>query len=517
MEPKLESPGPAAAAVTDVARPSGPRKEATGTAPLQGGKPLSKVEKTAKKLTQGSLLVGVLRFGVPLVLGMILYSTFALVDMFMISRLENATAALGAMLIGDMLSTGTAVLANGIATASVAIVSRRAGQNDRIGVTRTTYQSLIIILVMSVAFGLLGVFGNDFVVRTVLQAKGETADIAASYLTIILGGCFSMFFLLQFTSLLRAVGHAKTAATLLIAGNALNVVLNIFLIYGPGPHPAVFAWAQPIAEALSIPRLGVDGAAWATVAGRTLPAVIGGTLLLRRLGRRPFHPVFLRPRWKELKALVTLGWPSSAQLVIRVGVILFLTSLINSNFTSPSDITAAAAYQICVKLETMVLFVGLGWGAAASSYVGMNIGAGDPKRGQRAGWVAALYSALMMLLLLWGLRQFGEPVIAFFDSTEGVVGIGLEYLGIVGLSYVFLGVGVVLSQAMTGAGATMQSMLIDSVVLLLVVVPAAYTVTEVLGLDRTVLWWAIAGGNVVGATAYVAFYFSGGFLRFRPI
>lgn len=475
----------------------------------------SKAERTAKRLTQGSLFLGVLRFGVPLVLGMILYATFALVDMFMISRLPNATAALGAMLIGDMLSTGTAVLANGIATASVAIVSRRAGQSDRIGVRRATYQSLLIIFVMSIAFGLLGVFGNDFVVRTVLQAKGETAQIAASYLTIILGGCFSMFFLLQFTSLLRAVGHAKTAAVLLIAGNALNVVLNIFLIYGTGPYPAVFAWAAPMAQAVGAPRLGVDGAAWATVIGRTLPALIGGALLLRRLGRRAFHPVFLRPHWGELKTLVTLGWPSSAQLVVRVGVILFLTSLINSNFTTASDITAAASYQICLKLETIVLFVGLGWGAAASSYVGMNLGAGRPKRAQNAGWVAAFYSAAVMILLIGGLQAFGAAGIAFFDSTEAVVDTGLEYLAIVGLSYVFLGVGVVLSQAMTGAGATLQSMLIDSGVLLLAVVPTAYVVAEVLGLGRVVLWWTIAAGNVLGASAYVVLYFRGSFLRAR--
>ena len=401
----------------------------------------SKAERTARRLTRGSISFGVLRFGMPLVVGMILYTTFNLVDMFMISRLPNATAALGALGICDMVSTGATILANGITTAAVAIISRRAGMSDQGGVRRATYQSLLIVTVLSLAFGALGLFGSGFVVRVVMQAKGAAAVIASSYLEIILGGCFSMFFLLQFTSVLRAIGHAKTAAFLLIAGNVLNVVLNVFLIYGQGPYPPVFAWAQPLAVLLEAPRLEVDGAAWATVIGRTIPALIGALIVAQRLGRQKFQWSQLRPHWDDLKALVTIGWPSSAQLVIRVGVVLFLISLINSNFTRADDVTTLTAYSICLRLETMALFIGLGWGAAASSYVGMNLGAGQPLRAKASGWVAAGYNFLLMLGLLAAYITFAEAIIGFFDDSPAVLQVGREYLTVVGVSYGFVGIG----------------------------------------------------------------------------
>ena len=473
----------------------------------------SRAQRTARRLTHGSISVGVFRFGMPLVLGMILYTTFNLVDMFMISRLPNSTAALGALGICDMVSTGATILASGITTAAVAIISRRVGMSDMAGVRRAANQSLLIIFGLSVAFGAVGVFGSNFVVRVVMQAKGPAAVIAESYLQIILVGCFSMFLLLQFTSVLRAVGHAKTAAALLIAGNVLNVVLNVFLIYGTGPYPAVFAWFEPLAVSVGAPRLEVDGAAWATVIGRTIPAIVGGLVVARRLGRERFQWSTLRPHWEDLKSLVTIGWPSSAQLVIRVCVILFLISLINSNFTHADDITTLTAFSICLRLETMALFIGLGWGAAASSYVGMNLGAGQPVRAKASGWVAAGYNFVLMLGLLAAYIVFAEAIIGFFDNSPKVLAVGREYLTIVGLSYGFVGVGVVLSQAMTGAGATFSSMLIDSGVLLLLVVPAAYLVAEVFALDRGVLWVTIAAGNVIGAMTYVLFYARGAFLR----
>jgi putative MATE family efflux protein len=469
--------------------------------------------RTAERLTHGNLFTGVLRFGLPLVVGMILYTAFNLVDMFMISRLPGSTAALGALGICDMVSTGATILANGVATAAVALISRRVGASDLRGVRRAAYQSLLLIAAMSVAFGLAGIFGSDFIVRVVMQAKGDAADIAVSYLEIILGGCFSMFFLLQLTSIIRALGHSKTAASLLIGGNVLNVVLNIFLIYGDGPHPAIFAWAAPMSQALGMPRLEVDGAAWATVIGRSVPAVIGAVLVVRWLGGRSVRLPDWKPNWSELRKLITVGWPSSAQMVVRVVAVLVFISLINANYTTLADQSTLSAYSICLRLETMALFVGLGWGAAASSFVGMNLGAGQPVRAKNAGWVAALYNFGLMLALLWLYTAEAEAIVGFFDESPQVLAIGREYLQIVGLSYGFIGVGIVLSQAMTGAGATFSSMVIDSGILILVVVPAAYLITETYDLSRFWLWIVIAGGNVAGCLAFLGFYAKGGFLR----
>ena len=489
-------------------------------APAQPAAPASpqprketKNERNRRRLLEGPLAPAILRFGGPLVVGMALHTAFNIIDLFMISRLDDSTAALAALGVCDMVAAVATILSNGISTAAVALISRHLGSNHLTGVRRASWQSMWLVVVLSLVFGALGLFGSDWIIRDVMQTRGDAADQAVGYLKILLGGCYSIFLLLQVTAILRALGHAKTAASLLIGGNALNIVLNVFFIYGPGPAPEVFAWGPPVAEALAIPRLRIEGAAWATLIARTVPVLIGLWLLVRRRGGPRFHWVYVRPFWADLRQIWRLGWPSSAQLVVRVGAILFVLALLNEAYTTAEDPTTLTAFSICLRLETMVLFIGMGWGAAASSFVGTSLGAGRPKRAKAAGWMAAGFNFALMLALAFVYVRFAEPIISFFDDDPRVLAVGEEYLGLVAYTYALLGVAVVLSQAMTGAGATLESLLVDAAVLALGVLPAAYLVVQVFELPRQALWQVVAAGNLAGALAYAAYYARGRFLR----
>ncbi|MCA9574743.1 MAG: MATE family efflux transporter [Polyangiales bacterium] len=470
-------------------------------------------QRARRRFVDAGLSLGVLRFGGPLVVGMVLHTLFNLVDMFMISRLPDSSAALAALGLCDMVAAVATILSNGIATAAVALITRHVGAGHLSGVRRATYQSLLLVVVLSVVFGLIGWFGSDLIVRRLMFAKGDTADVATAYLEVILGGSFSIFLLLHLTAVLRALGHAKTATVLLVSGNALNVLLNVFFIYGDGPSPEVFAWGAPVARLFGIPRLGVLGAAYATVIARSVPVVIGLWLLARRRGGPRFHPLYLRPNPAVLRSLLRIGWPASLQLVLRVSSILVFIALINAEYTTIADQSALTAYSICLRLETMALFVGMGWGAAASSFVGANLGAGHEGRAKRAGYIAAGYNLAMMLALAALYVRYSDALLGIFDTTPAVLAIGHEYLSIVAFSYAFLGVGVVLSQAMTGAGATLSSLVLDAASLLGVILPAAYVVAATLDLPRTSLFWVISLGNVGSAVLYVGYYGTGAFLR----
>lgn len=503
---------PAALSSRRVDTASSQEVPALTTAPPVGGSG-ARALATVRRITEGPLAWGIARFGTPLVLGMALHTTFNLVDMFMIGKLPNGSVGLAALGICDMLAAVATILSNGVSTATVALISRRLGGSDAEGVARATWQSMVLVGALSVFFGLIGIFGSNFVIRSLMQAKGETADVASAYLQVILGGAFSILFLLQITAILRARGHSKSAAALLIGGNVLNVVVGPFLIFGTGDYPAVFAFCAPLAEALHAPRLGVMGAAWATLAGRSVPVVIGALLLALDRDAPPFRLSHLKPDFAELRLLVRIGWPSSAQFVLRVSAILVFISLLTENYTTATDPSALTAYSVCLRLETMALFVGMGWGAAASTYVGVNLGAGLIGRAKRAGLYAAAFNTLFMLALTALYLAFAPQIVGFFDSEPRVLAVGEEYLWRVGLTYAVLGVGVVLSQAMTGAGATLPSLVIDLIGVLGLTIPAAYVVTELLGLERAWLWNAIAIGNCVSAAAYLAYYLRGQFLR----
>ncbi len=493
--------------------PEIPDPDLEGAPRPMGNRQTSHNVRARRRIVESHLGWGMLRFGAPLAIGMALHTLFNLVDLFMVSRLPNASAALAALGLCDMVTAIATILATGISTASVALISRHVGTGHLTNVRRSTYQSLWLVFVLSVIFGVVGVFGANWIVRAMMYAKGEAADIAVPYLRVVLGGCFSIILLLQLTAIMRALGHAKTAASLLVAGNALNILLNVFFIYGPGPAPWIFAWGAPVAEALGIPRMGVIGAAWASLIGRSVPVAVGLWLLLRRRGGPRFHPIYLRPHAKELSAILKIGWPSSAQLVLRVGVILFIIALINAEFTTTGDQSALTAYSICLRVETLVLLVGMGWGAAASAFVGTNLGAGRRRRALYAGWMAALYNLVLTLGMAVLFVLFAGPIIGFFDPSPEVLLVGQEYLTIIGFSYGFIAVAIVLSQAMTGAGATLSSFVLDAIVLLGFVVPAAYVAAVTLGLPRSAVWKVIAAGNAAAAVLYTLYYVRGSFLR----
>lgn len=465
------------------------------------------------RVTDGALWGGVLRFGLPGAIGMVLYTVFNLVDMYMVSRLDNGSAALAALAICDMVAAVATIVSNGVSTGTTAMLAQRLGARDAEGARSIVAQSLLLVVGLSVAFGLLGTAGSDFVVRDVMQGKGEAADIAVPYLRIMLGGGYSIFLLLQVTAILRALGHAKSSAVILVSGNLLNVVLNVFLIYGQGPHPSGFGWALPIAQTLGVPRLGVEGAAWATLIGRTIPLLISLPLLVRYLGAGSLRLSMFVPHVPDLRRLFALAWPSSAQLVVRIGSVLVFIALINVYFTTPEDQTVLTAYGVCMRLETMALFVGMGWGAAASTFMGTNLGAGRRQRALAAGWIAAGYNLVFTAGLVSLYVFFTAEVVGFFDASPAVLVVAREYVLWVAPSYCLLAIGVVLSQAMTGAGATMTTMVLDSGVLLVVVIPAAILTVSGLGVPRTGLWTILGLGNALGALVFIVWYRRASFIQ----
>jgi putative MATE family efflux protein len=434
-------------------------------------------DRSAARILEGSLGVEIARFGTPLALGMGLQTVFNLVDAYLLGHLDSGTAgpALGAIGICDQLAALGTIVSYGLTTATTAIVSRRHGEGDRAEVERVAWQSLLVVIILSAAFGALGAFGGGWLLQRMIGAKGRVAELGTDYLRVMMGGSFSIFLLLHLTSLARALGSSKTPVGLLVVANALNILLAVLMIYGPGPAPAVFGWGPPLAELLGIPRMELMGAAWATLIARTIALVPTLFFLVRRFG------LFKRSSWRPLdhamvRTIWQLGWPSSTQLVVRISAMLMVHSLVARAFTTDTDQTATTALGIVFRLETMAFFVGLGWGSAAQTFIGVNLGAGNVARAKLAGYYAASFNAAMMAALALAYLAFGREMVEFFDSEPAVVATALTYFKRVGISYVGLGIGIVLGAAMQGAGATRRALALDASVVLLFQLPASVAI-----------------------------------------
>ena len=470
------------------------------------------------RILTGPLAWEVARFGTPLAVGMALQTTFNLVDAYLIAQLpaDEVGAAVGAIGICDQVAALGTIISFGVSTAAAAIISNRKGANDQKGVQQAAWQSILLIGALSVILGIVGGLGAGFVVHDLIGAKGAVAEVATSYLRVAMLGSFSIFFLLQLTNIQRALGSAKTPVALLVAGNALNLVLAVLFIFGPGPAPSWLGWATDLAKALGVPRMGMIGAAWASVLARCVVLLPNVIILARRFD--VFPPKGKRaPNAKELRQLVEIAWPSSAQFVLRISAMLLVNSLVARFFTTKDDQTATTAMGLVFRLDTMALFVAMGWGNAAQTFVGQNLGAGEDQRARKAGWLAGVYDVVTNVLLVILIFRSGETILRVFDNETPPVMIALDYLHVVAPTYFALGLGIVLGNAMAGAGATKTTFAVDALVILAFQLPVCLVVVGIFGGSLHSLFQCVAATNLVSAIAYAIVYSRGSWTKSRTL
>src|SRR5688572_8497069 len=264
----------------------------------------ARVAPASQRILSGPLALEIARFGVPLALGMGLQTSFNLVDAYIISGLggAKASAALGAIGVADLIGAVGTILSYGLSIATSAIISRKQGEGDMDGVRRIAWQSVLLLVGVSAIVSAFGIFGAQALMVGLAGAKGEVARVGTQFLRVMMGGSFTIFLLLHLITIQRALGSSKTPILLLVIANIANLVLAVVFVYGPGPAPEIFSWGPPIAEALSIPRLELVGAAWATVIARCIGLIPIFYISFRRFGL--FGPEDrLPPNWSQMRRI----------------------------------------------------------------------------------------------------------------------------------------------------------------------------------------------------------------------
>jgi putative MATE family efflux protein len=438
---------------------------------------------------------------------MVLQTTFNLVDAYILAQLpkDEVGPALGALGICDQFAALGTIVSYGISTGAAALVAQHGGARDEDRARHVAWQSTLMVAALGAIFAVIGLLFAGPIIRDVIGAKGEVAALGVRYLRVIVAGSFTMFFLLQLTSLQRALGSAKTPASLLVAGNVLNLFFALLFVFGSGPAPKPFDALTGVAAALHVPRMGMLGAAWATILARLIVLVPIAWVGIRRF-RLGVPGDSARPNLAVMKRITRIAWPTSAQFVLRIGAGLFVNSLVARYFTTQSDQTATTAMGLVFRLDTMAVFVAMGWGSAAQTFVGQNLGARKLRRAKKSGWITAAYDAATNVALVVLIFAFGERIIRLFDNADEPVRVAMMYLVTVAPSYLGLGLAVVLGNAMAGAGATRVTLALDAGVVLLVQVPLCLMAVTIFDVGLVGLFRCVAVCGWASAIAYALTY-----------
>jgi putative MATE family efflux protein len=400
--------------------------------------------------TTGSLNRAIFLLAVPMVLEMVLESLFAVVDVFWVGRLgANAVATVG--LTESMLSLVFSV-GMGLSLSTTAMVARRIGEKDPEGAAVAGVQAIALGLIVSVAIGIPCFLFAPNLLR-LMGASPEIVATGSGYTRICLGGSFAVLLLFLNNAIFRGAGDAAIAMRLLWVSNIINLVLDPCLIFGWGPFP----------------RLGVTGAALATLTGRSIGVIYQFYRLMHGTERLRILRSQLHVRLDVLLRLLRVSLTGILQFAIAHTSWIGLVRIV-----SIFGAAALAGYTIAIRIVIFVILPSWGLSNAAATLVGQNLGAGHPERAEKAVWRTGFYNVIFLGLVGLIFIFFAEPIIRLFTHDPAVVPLGTACLRIVSYGNVGYAYFMVMMQAFNGAGDTVTPTIVNFFGFWLLEIPLAY-------------------------------------------
>jgi putative MATE family efflux protein len=365
-----------------------------------------------------------------------------------------------------------------------AVASRRHGERDAASAARAAGTALAMALVLGVMVAVGGVLALPAVFR-LMEATGEVAVLGREFLVVQLLGAVLIYGYFVVTAAFRSAGDTRTPFVLLGGSVLFNLVLDPIMILGWGPVPA----------------LGVYGAALATVLTRGLGFIVGIELLRRRGGIR------LAFSGRVARTIARIGLPT-----MLTGVLFSMIYMLLVRYVGRFGTSAIAALGVGHKIEGISYMICIGFGLAAETLVGQNLGAGRPARARRAGWLTARIAAVPAWALAAVFLLIPGTLVGVFTDDPAVVRDGSLYLRAAAVAQLAMAFETVLEGALTGAGYTLPTM-IAVVGISALRIPLADIVAGPFGLAG--IWWMLALTAIARAAAMTSLWQWGGWERAR--
>ena len=433
-------------------------------------------------LVRDSLPRTVWRVGSPAVASSLLMTMFASVDAYWVgSRVGPAgLAAVSTSLFWVWLVVSVAEM---VSVGLTALAARRHGERRPGDAALAVGESLLFALALGAAVSATGLVAIDLLFAA-MRTPPEVTALGHDYLRTYLLGTPLIFGFFAVDAAFRAAGDTRTPFLILLGSVAVTLVLDPLLILG----------------AAGFPRMGIAGAAFATVATRGAAFAIGLVLLVRRGLLR-----VALPRLATIVTVCRVGLPTALTGVLFSAIYVVLTRT-TTRFGTP----ALAALGVGHRIESWFYMIGVGFGAAAAAIVGQNMGAGRTDRAERAGWQAAGFATIPGVLACVLMLAFPAQLAALFTPDEAVIAETARYLRIAAVSQLFVAAEIVLEGALGGAGDTVPPM-ITSTVFTASRIPLAAWASGRFGTAG--IWWTISLTAAARGMAMMAIWRSGRWKR----
>jgi len=365
---------------------------------------------TEKERTVLARLTGPMTFGI---LGMIVFN---LMDTFYVGRL--GTVELAALSFTFPVVLVISSIAHGLGVGMTAAVFKAAGKQDREKQVRLITHGMVLSFLVVCFFVLLGQLTINPVFR-LLGADEETLPVIREYMSIWYWGVIFVVIPMTGNSAIRGMGDTKTPSMVMLVAAVMNTILDPLLIFGVGPFP----------------RMGVTGAALATVCSRALTFVVASYILICREKVISLRHRSISHIWESWKEILHVGVPNALTKMI-----IPLASGIITGMIAVHGREAVAGFGVATRLDMFALILINALISVLPVFIGQNWGAGKKDRVLRgirvSSQFALIYGAGMYLLLALAARPIGF----LFNDNPLVVDVIVRYLRIVPLAYGMQGI-----------------------------------------------------------------------------
>lgn len=416
-----------------------------------------------------------LRMAVPLILAELGWMVMGLVDTIMVGRLPNSAEAIGAVSLGSVVFYTIGIFGAGLLLGLDTFVSQSFGAGDLADCNRSLISGLWMALLFTAP--LMGVVQLAAWAMPRFGVAPEVLRGAVPYLRALNWSLPPLLLYFAFRRYLQAVNMVKPVTFVLVSANLVNLAGNYLFVYG---H-------------LGMPRLGVPGSAWSTVAARGYMAAF---LLLTILYYNHAHGDALlharwRPDWQRMAQLIRLGLPAASQIFLELAVFGAVTALISRLGAVP-----LAAHQVALNTASLTFMVPMGISSAAAVRVGQALGRNDLAGAARAGWTALLLGASFMGAAAITLFTVPRWIAMLYTPQPEVIALGARLLLIAAIFQIFDGVQTVAIGALRGAGNTRLPMACSLLAYWVIGLPLGYVLCFRFQWGAQGLWVGLCAGLI---------------------
>ena len=424
----------------------------------------------------------IVTMSLPMMVSMLVQALYNIVDSIFVSQINEQ--ALTAVTLAFPLQSMMIAVGSGTGVGVNAILSKSLGEKkfDRSDAAANT--GLALMIFSYIVFLLLGLFAAGPFLRTQTTDQ-QIIAYGTDYLRIVLCLSFGLLFQMMFERLLQSTGLTVYSMISQLTGAIFNIIFDPILIFGY----------------FGFPKMGVAGAAYATVAGQMVAALIGLVLNVRRNKEIHFSlRKVLRPDADTVKKVYFVGVPSI--LMMSIGSVMnYLMNRILSGFTT----TATAVFGVYFKLQSFFFMPIFGLNNGLIPVLAYNYGARKRDRIDKALKFSLKLALTIMCLGTLVFLLIPGVLLSLFNASDNMRAMGMVALRIVSLHFPIAAVSIVLGSIFQAFSRSYYSLVISLTRQLVVLIPAAWLLARLTG-NVNMVWWSFPIAEIISGILSVTFF-----------